>query len=102
MRFVRVGHALGWGFSGGFPGRVAAEPASRDSLVAGASARENEYSDGDREGTVAEANNQTRREGSHSSDQIPERKVIVFVGSKAKHRQGFGALLRSSLAAVRK
>ena len=83
-RFDRVGHTIGCGFSAGFPGRVASEPASCGALVTGAVAPENEYSDGDREGTVAEANKLTRKEGSHRSDKIPDRKVFVGVGAKAK------------------
>ena len=88
MRFRRVGHAIGCGFSTGFPGRVATEPASCGALVTRAIARANEYSDGDREGTVAEANNHTRREGSHSSDKIPDRKVFVCMGGKQNTEKG--------------
>ena len=83
-RFDRVGHAIGCGFSRGFPGKVATEPASCGALVTRAIAPEDEYSDGDREGTVAEANNRTRREGSHSSDKIPDRRVFVCMGCKSK------------------
>ena len=101
-RFGRVGHAIGCGFSTGCPGRVATEPASCGALVTRAIARENEYSVGDREGTVAEAKNLTRRVGSHSSEKIPHRVVFVCMSAKAKSGEGFGAILCSSLAAVRK
>ena len=83
-RFDRVGHAIGCGFSRGFHGNVATAAASCGALVTRAIAGENEYSDGNREGTVAEANNHTRREGSQSSDKILDRKVFVGVGAKAK------------------
>ena len=53
-------------------------------MVTRAIAPESEYSDGDREGAVAEANNQTREEGRGSSDKIPDRIVFACMGAKAK------------------
>ena len=64
---------------------MATEPASTRARVPKAIAREIEYTDGDRKGRVAEAKNPTRTEGSQSGDQIPDRKVFVCIGAKAKH-----------------
>ena len=65
--------------------KMATEPSSCGALVPRAIARENSCSDGDREGTVAEANNLARREGSYSSEKIPDRKVFVRMGGKTKY-----------------